>query len=52
MNGIYTTSVSSKTVDESPFVYKDKQLIIDAISETVEIEKIVRPIYNFKADEA
>ena len=52
MKGIHTTCVSSKTVDESPFAYKDKRLIIDAISETVEIEKIVRPIYNFKADEA
>ena len=49
MQGIYTTSVSESTVDESPFVYKPMQEIIDNIKDTVEIERIIRPIYNFKA---
>lgn len=50
MEGIYTTSVNQSTVDESPFVYKPMQEIIDNIKDTVEIQKIIRPIYNFKAN--
>lgn len=49
MQGIYTTSVGESTVDESPFVYKPMQEIIDNIKDTVEIQKIIKPIYNFKA---
>lgn len=52
MEGIYTTCVSDSTIDESAFAYKDKQLIIDAIQETVEIKRVIKPIYNFKASEA
>lgn len=49
MEGIYTTSVVEKTIDEAPFVYKPMQEIIDNIQDTVEVEKIIKPIYNFKA---
>lgn len=49
MEGIYTTSVVEETLDEAPFVYKPMQEIIDNIKDTVEIEKIIKPIYNFKA---
>ena len=49
MKGIYTTSVNQSTIDEAPFVYKPMQEIIDNIKDTVEIEKIIKPIYNFKA---
>ena len=49
MEGIYTTSVVEETIDEAPFVYKPMQEIIDNIKDTVEIEKIINPIYNFKA---
>lgn len=49
MEGIYTTSVAIETIDEAPFVYKPMQEIIDNIQDTVEIKKIIRPIYNFKA---
>lgn len=51
MNGIYTTSVNEETIDEAPMVYKPMQEIIDCIGDTVEIEKIIKPIYNFKAGE-
>ena len=51
MEGIYTTSVNESTLDEAPFVYKPMQEIIDNIKDTVEIEKIIKPIYNFKASE-
>lgn len=49
MEGIYTTSISEETIDESPFVYKPMQEIIDNIQDTVEILKIIKPIYNFKS---
>lgn len=38
-----------RLIDEAPFVYKPMQEIIDNIQDTVEIKKIIRPIYNFKA---
>ena len=49
MEDIYSTSVLEETIDEAPFVYKPMQEIIDNIKDTVEIEKIIKPIYNFKA---
>lgn len=49
MNGIYTTSVGEDTLDECPMAYKPMDSIVNNIGDTVEIEKIIRPIYNFKA---
>lgn len=49
MQGIYSTSICAETIDESPMAYKPMQEIIDCIQPTVEIQKIIRPIYNFKA---
>jgi len=49
MEGIYTTSVNENTIDEAPMVYKPMKEIIDCIGDTVEIEKVIKPIYNFKA---
>lgn len=49
MKDIYSTSVVEETIDEAPFAYKPMQEIIDNIQDTVEIEKIIKPIYNFKA---
>lgn len=51
MSGIYTTSVSESTVDESPMVYKPIDEIMRNIKDTVEIVKIIKPVYNFKASE-
>lgn len=51
MNNIYTTSVNKDTIDEAPMVYKPMQEIIDCIGDTVDIIKIIKPIYNFKASE-
>lgn len=50
MKDIYTTSVNESTIDEAPFVYKPMQEIIDCIGDTVDIIKIIKPIYNFKAN--
>lgn len=49
MNGIYTTSVNNSTLDECPMAYKSIDDITDNIGDTVEITKIIKPIYNFKA---
>lgn len=51
MQGIYTSSVSKGTLDECPMVYKPMEEIINNIGETVTIDKIIKPIYNFKASE-
>lgn len=49
MTGIYSESVNDFTRDESPMVYKPADEIIANISETVNIDNIIRPIFNFKA---
>ena len=51
MEGIYTSTVSQDTLDECPMAYKDPQSIIVAIGDTVQIEKQIRPIYNFKSSD-
>ena len=49
MDGIYTTSVSRATLDEAPQAYKPLDNILGWISPTVEVEKILKPVYSFKA---
>lgn len=51
MDGIFTTSVNKSTIDESPMAYKTMDEIIGNIKDTVEIVDIIKPIYNFKANE-
>ena len=51
MDGIFTTSVNTSTIDESPMAYKTMDEIIGNIKDTVEIVDIIKPIYNFKANE-
>lgn len=49
MQGIYTTSVGKDTLDECPMAYKGMEDIVKNISDTAEIDRIIKPIYNFKA---
>ena len=49
MDGIYTTSVSSATLDECPMAYKPMDSIVKNIAPTAQILKVIRPVYNFKA---
>lgn len=51
MKGIYTTSVSQSTIDESPMVYKSMEEILGYIKDTVGVDKVIKPVYNFKASE-
>ena len=52
MQGIYTTSVGAATLDECPMAYKSMADITGNIGPTAEIERIIKPIYNFKAGNA
>lgn len=49
MSGIYSESVCEQTIDESPMAYKPAAEIIANIGDTVTIDNIIRPIFNFKA---
>lgn len=51
MQGIYSTSVTERTLDESPMAYKNKEEIVSNIFPTAEIVKTIKPVYNFKASE-
>ena len=49
MDGIFTTSVGDDTLDECPMAYKPMEAIVDNIGDTVDILKVIKPVYNFKA---
>lgn len=51
MEGIYTTCVDSGTIDESPMAYKPIDDILANIGDTVRVERVIKPIYNFKASD-
>ena len=50
MNGVWSTSVNANTIDEAPMVYKPIETIIENVRDTVDIIDIIKPLYNFKAD--
>ena len=50
MKGVWSSSVSEDTIDESPFAYKPSGNITEKISEIVDIDFVAVPTYNFKAD--
>jgi len=49
MQGIYSTTVNARTLDESPMAYKPMENIIANTGETIEVVSIIKPIYNFKS---
>lgn len=49
--GVYTTSVGNGTLDECPMTYKPIDVIKRDIEPAVEIQNVIKPIYNFKASE-
>ena len=49
MEGIYTTSVGRSTLDECPMAYKGMEDIVGNIEPTVNVDVVIKPIYNFKA---
>ncbi len=48
MKGIYTSCICKETLDEAPFAYRAIDEIAGVIGETVQIDKVIRPIYNYK----
>jgi len=48
-HGIWTTTANQATLDESPEAYKDFNIILDCIKETVSVDELIKPIYNFKS---
>ena len=49
MKGIYCESIGKDTLDEAPFAYKGINDILPLLKETVDVTKVIKPIYNFKA---
>lgn len=49
MKDVYCTCVNKDTFDEAPFAYRRIDEILPTLAETVEVTKILKPIYNFKA---
>ena len=49
MQGIYSSCINKDTLDESPFAYRRIDDIVDVLGETVKIDHILKPVYNYKA---
>lgn len=49
MSGIFTQSLSEKTLDEAPNTYKNPNEIIGLIDgTTIKVLEVIKPLYNFK----
>lgn len=51
MQGIYTTCISRRTLDEAPMAYKPIGEIKKQIEPAAEIIAQIKPLYNFKAED-
>lgn len=49
MRGIHCATIGARTLDEAPFAYRGMGEIAGAIGDTATIDKIIKPIYNYKA---
>lgn len=49
MKGIYCSCIGTETLDEAPFAYRGMKEIEEAVADTVKIESVLKPVYNFKA---
>lgn len=49
MKGIYSSCIGKNTLDEAPFAYRNISDITEVIKDTIIINKIIKPVYNFKA---
>jgi RNA-splicing ligase RtcB len=49
MRGVWSSVICKDTLEESPMAYKKARDILNCIGETVEVDKRLRPLYNFKA---
>jgi len=51
MEGIFSSTVNTETLDECPMAYKSMDHILAHIEPTAKVIKHIKPIYNFKSDE-
>ncbi|HOV14280.1 MAG TPA: RtcB family protein [Spirochaetota bacterium] len=51
MTGVWSSCIKKETIDESPMAYKPKEEILNFINDTVTVDFIMKPIYNFKASD-
>ena len=51
MAGVYSSSISKETLDESPMAYKPAASILSQIEPALEVIEQLLPVYNFKAGE-
>lgn len=49
MKDVFTTSVSTATIDEAPMAYKSAEDILENIKDLCDVVEIIKPIYNVKA---
>ena len=48
MKDVYSTTVLPGNLDEAPAAYRSMAEIAEAVRDTVKIEKILKPVYNYK----
>lgn len=49
MKNVWSKSVVESTLDESPFAYKEINEILDNSSDSIDVDRVMKPLYNFKA---
>lgn len=47
MKGIYSDCINKDTLDEAPFAYRDIESIRNILTDTITIDKIIKPVYNY-----
>ena len=51
MKHVYTTSLSKSNIDEISYAYRNMDTILKAITDTVEVTDIIKPIYSYRGTE-
>lgn len=51
MSGIFSTCINNGTLDEAPMAYKSMDAILKHIAPTVNVVKVIKPVFNFKAED-
>lgn len=50
--GVFSSTVCRETLDEAPFAYRGIEEIREKVKDTIEVKKILKPVYNYKATES
>ena len=49
MKDVYCSCIGADTLDEAPFAYRSGEKIMSMLADTVDVEKVIKPVYSFKA---